>query len=74
MIEIISENVEMPKTTKCRFTKKCPSQNINGEWQVVDNETGEIVYKGVFDDVALACLHMNKKYYSQNLDDEELLK
>ena len=63
-IEIITEEVKMPESQKCRYIKCCPSGNINGKrWNVFDTLNNEVVYRGTFENVALACYNLNKKYY-----------
>jgi hypothetical protein len=64
MIEIITEKVEMPPTTECRFKKECKNYGSRSEkWQVIDTETNYVRYKGKFEDVAIACHNLNKKHY-----------
>ncbi len=60
MIEIITEQVEMPNLTERRFQKICK----NNKWSVIDTHNKNVIrYKGVFENVALACHNLNKKFY-----------
>lgn len=61
MIEIITEKIEMPDLDKLRFKKECS----NNKWFVIDTETKTVRYKGKFEDVAVACHNLNKKYYQK---------
>lgn len=66
IIEIITEDVKMPKPEKRHYIKGCPSGNPNGKsWNVFDTETNKVVYCGTFENVALACHNLNKKYYKE---------
>ncbi len=62
MIKIITEKVQMPSISDRRFQKDCK----NNKWVVVDTDTGDVVYKGKFEDVCLACHNLNKKHYLKN--------
>jgi hypothetical protein len=57
MIEIITHEVKMPD--KKRYVKEC----INNKWSVFDTKENITRYKGRFEDVAIACHNLNKKYY-----------
>lgn len=59
MIEIITGEVKMPALSKRKYKKKFE----NNKWSVIDTETGNTVYKGKFENVALAWHNLNKKYY-----------
>lgn len=62
MIEIITEQVEMPHSTVRRFQKICT--NNEKHWAVVDTHSeNKIVFKGGFETVSIACYNLNKKYY-----------
>ena len=66
VIEIITEDVKMPKPEKRRYIKGCPSGNPNGKsWNAFDTETGNVIYRGTFENVTLACHNLNKKYYKE---------
>jgi len=68
MIKIITEKVNLPKNVDEWKYKKFKSDNTN-IWYVMDTETGEQVYEGCYENVALACHDLNKKHYknvSQN--------
>jgi len=66
VIEIITEDVKMPEPKKCRYIKCYPSGNPNGKrWNVFDTKTYDVVYRGTFENVALACHNLNKKYYKE---------
>jgi len=59
MIKIISEPVEMPDLGKRRYQKKF----IDTKWIVVDTHNDSVRYTGKFEDVAVACHSLNKKFY-----------
>lgn len=61
MIEIITEQVQMPSlSSDRRFQKICE----NNKWEVIDtHEDNKTLYKGKFEDVDLACHNLNKKFY-----------
>jgi len=64
MIEIITEEVEMPDIYQRRFQKECKNfEHRNEEWSVIDTETNTVRYKGKFENVVLACYNLNKKFY-----------
>lgn len=64
MIEIIREQVEMPKSSECRYQKDCKNPGSRSEkWFVMDTLTNAVRYQGKFEDVAIACHNLNKKYY-----------
>ena len=66
MIEIITEEVEMPDVDQRRFQKECKSSGSRKEeWSVVDTETKTIRYKGKFEDVCLASHNLNKDHYRE---------
>ena len=61
MIEIITHHVDMPPFSQRRFKK---DSSLDGKkWTVIDTGTGQIVKRGCFEDVALACHNLNKKFY-----------
>lgn len=60
MIEIIKEKVKMPILNKRRFKKVF----VNNKWEVVDcHNKNKTRYKGSFEDVAISCYNLNKKFY-----------
>ena len=63
MIEIVKEKVEMPTIDKCIFQKEFK----NNKWFVINSETNNIIFRGKFVDVVLACHNLNKKYYRDRL-------
>lgn len=64
MIEIITEEVEMPDIYQRRFQKECKNfGSRKEEWSVIDTETKTIRYKGKFEDVCLASHNLNKDHY-----------
>ena len=64
IIEVIREEIEMPKTNERRFRYTCNNGNINSYWYVYDtNNQNKRVGKGSFNDMAFRCLHLNKNYY-----------
>ena len=64
IIEVIREEIEMPKTNERRFRYTCNNKNINSYWYVYDTlNNDKRVGKGRFDDMAFRCLHLNKNYY-----------
>lgn len=65
MIEIITEHVEMPELDKRRYQKNCvnPHTIKQDKWVVIDTQDNSIRYKGAFEDVAIACHNLNKKFY-----------
>lgn len=61
MIEIITEQVQMPSLSLDRRFKKIFDNN---KWEVIDtHEDNKTRYKGKFEDVALVCHNLNKKFY-----------
>jgi len=60
MIQIISEEVEMPKLSDRRYRKTF----TNNKWKVIDTKDNSTRYKGKFEDVAVACHNLNKKEYA----------
>lgn len=58
-IEIITKHVDMPDLQKRKFQKEF----IKNKWFVIDSETNAQVFKGKFEDAALACHNLNKKHY-----------
>ena len=64
MIEIITQEVEMPDLYKRRFQKSVKMYGSRKEeWLVIDTETNTIRYKGKFEDVCLASHNLNKAHY-----------
>jgi len=63
MIEIITDEVKMPEDSREWKYKKFKSTIVENVWYVYDTEKGEPVYKGSFDNAALACHNLNKKHY-----------
>jgi hypothetical protein len=61
MIEIIKEQIEMPKLSEMKFQKKC--DRLTDKWYVGDIESGETVYISNFENASLACHNLNKKHY-----------
>jgi hypothetical protein len=53
--------VEMPVLNKRRYQKR-PLDNPK-KWVVTDTQLGEIVYRGNFENVSIACYNLNKKFY-----------
>jgi len=51
----------MPPFSQRRFKKV--SSFDGKKWTVIDTETGQAVKRGCFEDVALACHNLNKKFY-----------
>ena len=67
MIEIITESVVMPTPCKCRFIKH--SIDYGKKWQVLDTQKDKaVIYKGNFENVAIASHNLNKKYYKEIAD------
>lgn len=66
MIELISEDVEMPEITKRRYKKECIDWGGRQlKWMVIDTETNTIRRKGCFEDIMVATLNLNKAYYRE---------
>lgn len=64
MIEIITENVEMPSTYQRKYQKVCKVfGGKKEEWHVIDTETNILIFKGKFNYVCLICHNLNKSYY-----------
>ena len=61
MIEIITHEVKMPELSKRRYQKE-QSMNFK-KWVCIDTLYGDIVKRGSFEDVSLACHNLNKKFY-----------
>lgn len=62
MIEIITEEVKMPISKERRFQYN--PKDLNGKkWTVSDTDHNKIIYTGNFQDSALRCHNLNKKYY-----------
>lgn len=63
MIEIITEKVEMPEPKERRY--QYHSLDSSGrKWAVYDTHNKNIDrYKGKYEDCAIACHNLNKKYY-----------
>lgn len=67
MIEIISRETEMPPLMERRYRKKCEKN----KWFVLDTHSDEVRYKGKYEDVAIACHNLNKKFYSAPNDERQ---
>lgn len=66
MIEIITEEVKMPKLNKRRYQKECKNFGSRSEmWFVIDTQQNYVRYKGKFEDVVIACHNLNKKHYKK---------
>lgn len=64
MIEIITEEVEMPDIYQRRYQKECKNFETRKEvWLVIDTETNTVRYKGKFEEACLACYNLNKNHY-----------
>lgn len=64
MIEYIKEQIVMPISDDRRYQKDCKNFGSRSEkWFVIDTMTNTVRYQGKFEDVALACHNLNKKYY-----------
>lgn len=73
MIEIITEEVEMPDFNERKFQKECKnSGSRKEEWSVIDTETKTVRYKGKFEDACLASHNLNKAYYRDFAKPNEL--
>lgn len=65
MIEIITEQVDMPSYTERRYQKKCS----NNKWEVIDTHNENITrYKGNYENVMIAWHNLNKKFYRDSVD------
>ena len=66
MIEIIIEEVEMPPPDDRRYQYDCvnPYTIKQDKWIVTDTHNNNTIrYKGSYEDVAIACHNLNKKFY-----------
>ena len=64
MIEIITQEVEMPDINDRRFQKE--PKDMNGrKWTVTDTEQKRIIYTGKFEESSLICHNLNKKFYKE---------
>lgn len=64
MIEIITEEVAMPELNDRRFQKN--PKDVNGKkWEVEDTHEKRIIYTGKYEDAAIRCHNLNKKYYRE---------
>lgn len=61
MIEIISDEIEMPKVSDRRFQKKCNLKN--NQWYVLDVDSEQVVCTSTYENVSLACHNLNKENY-----------
>lgn len=59
MIRLIKGEVKMPKSIKRRFQYGI----INDKWVVKDTIQNKEIYKGSYEDAAIRCYNLNKKYY-----------
>ena len=73
MIEIITKKVDMPPINEREYQKI--SLDSNGrKWAINDKETGNVIFKGNFEDVTFRCYYMNKKYYTRQNNPETTQK
>lgn len=64
MIEIIKEDVLMPKIEHRKFVKECKNYGCYNEtWFVINTEDNTIRYKGNYKNTCLVWHNLNKKHY-----------
>jgi len=76
-IEVIEEAIEMPSIENRRYKYTCNNGNINSYWFVYDTlDNNKRVGKGIYEDMAFRCLHLNKNYYRSHPENvlKEIIK